>query len=276
MGAGKVRALDNGSPLDTEKYFEAESRIGFFGLTRAYVESTDSDGDVALLASSILGEKKLITSNQVTIDTKLIALRGALPEPIVQVFYTTDGSVPTEESDRYSAPFEVSLGTTVKALVVVDGTPVHVMEERFATDAGFAWETSAQGAMAVGEQAETAKFEKAKTSTAGKGFNGKGYIEFDKDSAGEGYVEWFYENDGSAGEFELLIRYSAKRDNNKQQRAILSVNGKDKEIVLKPAWKFRNSWKFFKAKGMLGAGANNIRLTPLAGNGLCVDELIVK
>ena len=53
-------------------------------------------------------------------------------------------------------------------------------------------------------------------------------------------------------------------------------HGKEEEIVLKPVWHFRNNWKYFKTKGQLGAGANDIRLTPLGGNGLCLDELIVK
>ena len=245
-------------------------------MTRAYIESNNADGAVALLASSIMGEKKLITSNQVSIDTELIALRGTAPEPNVQVYYTTDGSAPTEASNRYSAPFEVKLGTTVKALVVVDGASVVVMEEQFAADVGFAWETSTSGAMALGEQAENAKFEKAKVTTAGKNFHGKSHVEFNKGYGDGSFIEWYYENDGSAGEFDLWIRYSAKRDQGKQQHAILSVNGKKRAIELKPVWHFRNNWKYFKTKGMLGPGANNIRLLPKSGNGLCIDELIIK
>ena len=65
-------------------------RNAFYGLTRAYVESNDEEGNISLLASSILGEKKQITSNKVSIDTKLIALRGKVKNVELKVYYTID------------------------------------------------------------------------------------------------------------------------------------------------------------------------------------------
>lgn len=276
IGSCKVRALDNGSPLDVEKHFDAESRIGFFGLTRAYIESTDAAGDVALLASSIIGEKKQVSSNKVSIDTELIVLRGALPDTDIQVYYTTDGSQPTAQSSLYRAPFEIPFETTVKALVVLNGQPIHQMKERFSKNAGFSWVAADPNAVASGEQAESGKLEKATVVTAGKGFSGKGYIEFDKGSAKTGFVEVYFENDRSAGDFELWVRYSAAGKKGQKQRALLAVNGREQEIKLTAAAHYRKDWKVFKGKGSLDAGANYIKLTPLDNIGLCVDEVIVK
>jgi len=157
IGPAKIKALDNGSPIDTEKHFEAKDRIAFFGLTRAYIESHKTIGDVALLVSSIIGEKKLITSNFVSIDVQMLSLRGSMPDADIEVFYTTDGSQPTENSKRYSSPFEVELGTTITALVLLNGEPVHIMEERFAEDEGFVWDSEVSPDLPGGDRAEDAK-----------------------------------------------------------------------------------------------------------------------
>jgi beta-galactosidase len=273
LGSGKIRALDNGSPIDTEKHYEATNRIGFFGLTRAYVESTDSDGDITLLAACILGEKKQVTSKMVSIDVQLLALRGKLPKAKIDVFYTTDGSLPSPQSIQYDSPFEVELGTTVKALVLVNGKSVYVMEERFAMDEGFVWDAKAVAANLGGNQAEDASFNDATIVAAGKGFNGKGYLDFGRNSGG--YVEWYQENDGSAGEFTLQIRYSASNSIRSEYKINLSVNGNSQEIVLPANVNFREEWQEHKVKTELEKGANTIRITAVEDDGLCIDELKV-
>ena len=139
IGPAKIRALDNGSPVDVERHFEAADRIAFYGLTRAYVESTGEAGSITLLASCILGEKKQVTSNRVSIDAQLLSLRGKRPRSELDIFYTLDSSIPTLASTRYAGGFSVTLGTTVKALVVLDGKPVQYLQERFAVDEGFVW-----------------------------------------------------------------------------------------------------------------------------------------
>jgi len=169
------------------------------------------------------------------IDTKLLVLRGQLPDAEVEVFYTTDGSEPTNKSKRYDTTFEVNLGTTVKALVMLNGKVIHRMEERFSKDEGFVFETLEGLDVASGEQAEKAKFSGAQISKKGKGFNGNGYIEFNKDS---GFVEWYFENDRAAGDFDLSIRYSSKG----KHTATLSVNDAEENITLPAARKGRKGY----------------------------------
>lgn len=276
IGSGKVRALDNGSPLDKEKYFEAKSRIGFFGLTKAYIESTDDNGNVALLAGCILGEKKQVSSKKVSIDAHLLALRGEEPKADIKVYYTTDGSNPTKLSASYSLPFEVELGTTVKALVTMNGKEVYVMEERFAYDEGFYWDTTVQPTNLGGDQAEDGKYKIAVLGKDGKNFKGTGYLEFDASSNNEGYVEWYYENDRTDEMFTLKFRYSASDRFIKAHKVVLTVNDKEQEIVLPSAKGYKSKWEVFETKSMINAGANYIRITAKDVNGLSIDELVVE
>lgn len=273
IGAGKIRALDNGSPIDVEKHFEASNRIAFFGLTRAYVEATDDNGDVALLASCILGEKKQVSSKKISIDTQVLALRGKQPKSKIEVFYTTDGSKPNQNSTSYNNAFDVELGTTVKALIVLNGKPVQQLEERFAMDEGFVFDAVTTAAILGGDQAEDATFDVAVVSNVGQGFNGKGFLDFGRNSGG--FVEWYQENDGSDGEFNLEIRYSTNDKIRKEYKVMLTVNGVAKEIILPAISNYRKNWSVFKTTAQLNAGANTIRITALEDDGLCIDELKV-
>lgn len=87
-----------------------------------------------------------------------------------------------------------------------------------------------------------------------------------------GNVQWYQENDGSAGDFVLQIRYSSPVDG----KVLLDVNGKVQTIDIVASSDFRNQWQTFKVKAKLGKGANTIRLTSVDDIGLCVDELLVK
>ena len=48
-----------------------------------------------------------------------------------KVYYTTDGSEPTEQSQEYTAPFDVTATTTVKAIAVKDGRTSAVASKTF-------------------------------------------------------------------------------------------------------------------------------------------------
>lgn len=274
IGPARIRALDNGSPIDTEKHFKATDRIAFFGLTRAYIEAQNKTGNIALLASAILGEKKLVTSDLVSIDVQLLSLRGSMPDAQIDVYYTTDGSIPTEKSTPYSSPFEVKLGTTVKALVLLNGEPVNIMEERFAEDVGFVWDAAAYPDVQGGDQAEDARIESANISSQGNNYNGDGYVDFGSNSGGS--VEWYQENDGSPGTYTLKIRYSASGGIRDSYKVLLTVNDKSQELLLPANKNFRNVWQVFEVKVQLQMGANTIRIKALEDGGLGIDELRVE
>jgi len=277
IGPGKIRALDNGSPVDVEKHFEADNRIAFYGLTRAYIESTGEPGDIALLAGCILGEKKLKFSDVVSIDTQLIALRGKVPEVGIETFYTTDQSEPTDQSTLYTGAFQVEPGTTVKALVTLDGQPFQTLEERFADDEGFIWEGGGQPAsVPPGEQAEDAKFEGAAVRDGGEYFRGNGFLRFTKNS--DAYVEWYQENDGGAGPADLTIRYSGKVRDEKGYLVTVAVNGHavEENLLLPNIRRPGFEWSRITLPVQLGRGANTIRITPHQGSGLCIDEMSMR
>ncbi|MGB7328644.1 MAG: glycoside hydrolase family 2 TIM barrel-domain containing protein [Rubripirellula sp.] len=276
IGPAKIRALDNGSPVDVEQHFQAQDRIAFYGLTRAYVESTGQAGDITLLASCILGEKKQVTSNQVRIDTKLLSLRGSLPDVKTEIFYTLDGSLPTPQSTRYSGAFAVPLESTVKALVVANGIPVQVLEERFAKDVGFVWDVVKKAARLGGDQAEDATFSKAVIGNQGANFNGTGYLDFGQNKGA--YVQWYQENDGDAGQTELLIRYSGVTKGRPGRAVKVTVNGKtvQEKLLLPNTKNWGRDWQTATIEIPVQRGANTIRLTTIENGGMYIDEISVK
>ncbi|MBK1877639.1 glycoside hydrolase family 2 TIM barrel-domain containing protein [Pelagicoccus mobilis] len=279
IGPARIRALGNGSPVDTEKHQGVDNRIAFYGLTRAFVQATGEEGNIALLTSSILGEKKLVYSQQVSIDTKLLTLRGNAPEAKIKVFYTLDGSEPSKQSTRYNGSFEVVPGTTVKALVVLNGEAVQTLEERFAMDEGFVWKSSVAAAdVLAGEQAERATFEGAKVVGKGKGqiFRGDGYIQFVDDPNQS--VEWYYENDGDSGRAKLAIRYGGIVEGEKGHRVRVIINGEvvEESLLLSNSDHPGRKWSMVKVPMQIERGANRIRLEPLSGEGLCLDEIVIR
>ena len=139
-GPAYIKAADNGSPTDTESHVNY-NRNAFMGLNKVFVSPTQDAGDILFTAASILGEKRQLTSNLVSVDVQQLALRGNPAKDVFEIYYTTDGATPTKASEQYTGPFEVELGTTVKAAVYADGEsdPMFVMEEAFGENEGMYW-----------------------------------------------------------------------------------------------------------------------------------------
>ncbi|MFI3321470.1 MAG: glycoside hydrolase family 2 TIM barrel-domain containing protein [Rikenellaceae bacterium] len=273
LGDGKVRALDNGSLNDTEKHYEATDRLAFYGLTRAYIESTTDKGDINLVVASILGEKRQITSKSVSIDYQTINLRGKAIDPEVEIYYTTDGSQPSKNSKKYNGSFDVALGTTVKAIVYVEDQKAWTMEERFAEDEGFEWYVEDDTSSVAGDQAEDAKIQGATVAKDGEKFVGQGFVEMN--ASQDSSIEWYYENDGSEGAVEVEIRYSVKGED---CTAIVNVNGVEKNVKLAsaPDEIYKKYWTTVKQTFNIGRGGNTIIITTSANKGVCIDEIILK
>jgi beta-galactosidase len=277
IGPARVRALDNGSPVDVEKHFMTTDRIAFYGLTRAYIEATGEPGDIALLTSCVLGEKKQVSASEVSINVNMLALRGEAPEAEISVHYTTDGSEPTAESQKYESSFPVELGTTVKALVLLNGKPVDLLEERFAEDEGFVWNTADAVVQELGgDQAEDAKLSRAKVSEKGEGFHGKGFVDFGHNKGAS--IEWYQENDGDAGDATLVIRYSGKAGNKPGFALALYVNDEKThpEFDLPNTESWGNNWSTVSLPIRLRSGANTIKLETVTPGGPLIDEIKIE
>ena len=67
----------------------------------------------------------------VAIDVKSVMLRGNGRKEKFEIYYTTDGSIPTKRARCYSKPFELNSSTLVKAVAYSDGKEVLSLEERF-------------------------------------------------------------------------------------------------------------------------------------------------
>lgn len=274
-GSARILSLESGNPVNIENHYGQNSRTAFFGLARCFLENTSNLGDVSLVAGSILGEKQLMTSNTISIDVCTLSIRGAANPGDVKILYSVDGSKPTRE---YTGAFEVIPNTTVKAIVSRGGQTLFEMSERFGPNEGLHWgsleDMKASAANAGGDQAEDVLFEKAKVSKSGKGYHGKGYLDFGSNKGA--FVEWYQENDGTAGPANLKIRYSghAKKRTGREMR--LTVNGSSQIIFFPNTKDYGTDWKELELKIQLKAGANNIRLTTTESGGMCIDEITVR
>ena len=268
LGAGHIKALDNGSPVDVESHFGVNSRIGFYGLTRAYIESEKNDAPIALIAASIVGEKKLLTSKEVHIDVQQMGLRGKTNKAEITIFYTTDDSTPTKNSTVYKESFEVKLGTNIKALVYINGKEALRMEERFANDVGFIFEDNTKIAIVKGEQAELATIKGGVKAKAQKGFKGKAYVELNKKDAS---IEWYLENDGPSIKTNYSFYYY--NPNKEQISGILTINGKDHGVNLIPG----NGWRWEQSliyNAPYNSGANSVTFTVHGELPVYIDYLL--
>jgi beta-galactosidase len=276
IGPGKIRALGNGSPIDVEKHYGVNSRIAFYGLTRAFIESNGEEGDINLLAAAILGEKKQITSKKVSIDAKVLNLRGSGINPEIKIFYTTDGSMPSPSSNPYVSCFELEPGTTVRAIVMLNGEQVLSMSERFARDEGFVWNEPEEGVDPLDSnslQAEDAAYNGAVVSKSGSGYNGTGFLNFGQNY--QGYVQWYRENDGDATAEMLNIRYSCYAGNRVGRLINVTVNDVEiaTELALPNTGSWGNNWGEFSVEINLQRGANTIRLSNLGKGGPYIDQI---
>jgi len=129
-GPARLIGVGNGDPADIEKYTNTHRRA-FYGLCKAFVQSTTDSGAVALTAGALLSDEYFDKTATVAIDVKSVSLRGESGAGAIAVMYTLDGSEPTESSKRYEEPFEVTATTTVKAIVLRESRSIMKLEATF-------------------------------------------------------------------------------------------------------------------------------------------------
>lgn len=270
-GPARLLSLENGNPVDTESNWGVTSRRAFFGLTRAFLQATREAGDVSLVVGAISGERRLLTSKRVAIDVRRLVLRGAPRGAAWRITYTLDGSEPTQASAVYAGPFEVALGTRVRALVCEAGREVFSLEDTFAADAGLHWPAPGERttAGAVGLQAEDAVLAGATRGADVGDHSGTGYAVVPPG----GSVTWYQENDGSPGPVRLVLRYGVPRGA-AVPAVRLSVNGNPVAFpALAPV--AEGKWGTVAVDARQQSGANHFRLEVTGGAALLVDELQV-
>ncbi|SHH42427.1 glycoside hydrolase family 2 TIM barrel-domain containing protein [Clostridium grantii] len=114
----KIIGTENGDAVDHTP-LTSTVRKAFNGLCMALVRTDGSDEKPKIYAAGILGKTLFKCSSKVSIDVRCISLDGndlSTVEP-VEIFYTVDGTQPTEKSRRYTKSFEINESTVVKAAV---------------------------------------------------------------------------------------------------------------------------------------------------------------
>ena len=109
-----------GTPETKVKFEAAQAKNNRYFLDEVAIVATGTS-TVVVAAPVISGDEEFEGQATVTITAE----QGA------KVYYTTDGSEPTEQSQEYTAPFDVTEATTVKAIAVKDGKASQVATKEF-------------------------------------------------------------------------------------------------------------------------------------------------
>jgi beta-galactosidase len=271
-GPARLLSLENGNPVDTEPNFGVNTRRAFYGLVRAFLQSTRDDGAVSVVVGAINGERRQLTTNRVTIDVQRLALRGAATPGLFTIHYTTDGTRPTGASPRYEGALAVPSGTTVRALVFEAGRELLELEESFAADAGLHWLAPGEPREApeAGLQAENATRQGGTVRRKYLDYRGGGYVEI-RDG---GWVEWYQENDGGRGQFRLHFR-QARGPEETSVPAEIFVNDVKLGELPAPAGE-EGDWVVHTVDAPLAGGANRIRVVAAPGSRVLLDEVRVE
>lgn len=125
-----LQSFENGDPIDVTPN-QSKVRKVFYGMARGFFIATPQKGNIVVTAAAILGDSLFQEQTKIGIDVERLALRGKVPPATIEVFYTTDGSLPAGEKNKYSKPFSITNTTNVKVLVLVNGKSFVQMERTF-------------------------------------------------------------------------------------------------------------------------------------------------
>ncbi len=268
-GPARIISLESGDPVDTNKNYGVDHRKAFMGATRAFIQIEDNKADISLTSAAIIGDKQLTLSNNISIDVQQLNILGSVKQQKFKVYYTLDGSQPTQQSKMYTTPFSVSAGTQVKAIVVQGKQVIFNMQESFADGSGLYWgdaqtETTSSAANQSGMLAIDAKYTGAVKSADHIDFNGR-----------EGSIKWYQENDGEAGLFTLKLRYASKDKKSLRSMDLYVNNKKIGQVKFSHTggWK---AWQAVEISAPLFAGANNIEFRTTGQSGPNLQSLTVE
>lgn len=270
-------SLENGNPTDQTSRAKANFRSLFMGKTRAILQAKAKAKKGSVVIASILGDKSLFLANTIAIDAQEIFLIGKAKKRDFEIRYTTNGDDPALAGMLYQGPFEITNGTTVKAIVKQKNKILLNMEETFGADQGLFWGDEHSEDVWIGRgitvPAEDAQLSgSAKASSNARRYKSDGFVDFQNQ---EGAITWYKENDGEPGEYDIRIRYT-HNDPSSQRPMTLTVNG---EVIqtfeFKSTGSWETDWKFVRAKINLKPGANQIELKTTGQSAPHIDELFI-
>ena len=267
---GKVFSAESGCPIDTETNYEASSRKAFFGLLRAFVRKDDNNP--IFYAGAIIGDKRLKTSNVVSIDVKALnIMSGKDISPMCDIYYTTDGSTPKVSGKQYLAPFPINEKGTVKAIVVLNGKTIMEMEEKFGPEEGIYWNESSDTISLAGQQAEEATLVNAVVENKIEGFQSKGYVVLSgKDSS----INFYQENDGDDRMLDMIFSYMMEKSGTITVELSNGEHRVRKEIFV-PLDK-EKKWQKGSFKIKIEKGANNFSFNIVDKGVIAIDWFDIK
>ncbi|WP_203257121.1 sugar-binding domain-containing protein [Hyunsoonleella ulvae] len=271
-------SMENGDPIDPTSRTKSDFRKMFFGKTRLFLKEQPNAQQASIITGAILGDKSLYISNLINIEAQQIGLIGENSKfPELEILFTTDGSNPDSNGKKYSKPFNIDDGTTVKAIVKQNGTVVLTMEETFGKNEGLFWGNEHSADMWIGRgvniSAEDGSLEgTAKASSKARRYKGSGFVEFQN---GEGAITWYQENDGEQGDYSIRFRYMHNNEGKLHPMKLYVNDEYIRTLEFKPTGGWEKEWKFVPTIITLKAGANNIRLETSGKSGPYIDELFI-
>ena len=277
QGDVKKISMENGNPIDSISRTKSDFRALFFGKTRLFLREQPNAKKASIIIASILGDKALYTSNIITIDAKQSTVFGDNQSSVIQILYTINGDDPEISGLQYIGPFEVSEGTTVKAVVKQNGNVILKMSETFGENEGLFWGDEHSADMWIGRginiSAEEGILEgSAKASRDARRYKGSGFVRF---NGKEGAITWYQENDGEAGDYSIRFRYMHNNEGERHPMKLFVNDEYIRTLEFKPTGGWEKEWKFVPTIITLKAGANNIKLETTGESGPFVDELFV-
>lgn len=69
-GPARILSLESGNPVNTENNYGDTSRAAFFGLARAFLQTTAATGDINVVVGAICGEKQLADCDKIQIGVR--------------------------------------------------------------------------------------------------------------------------------------------------------------------------------------------------------------
>lgn len=120
-GPAYIQCLDNGDPANLEPH-RTNNIQAFYGICKAFVRALEAQGGIIMTSASFLGDTFFEDSTTVSVDISQVVLRAGV-EPVraddICVYFTCDGTPPTQTSTLYTKPFIIHKNAVIRGLAVL-------------------------------------------------------------------------------------------------------------------------------------------------------------